>query len=83
MARGLDIRLTTKPPEQLNGQRQRAADGFCHFFNTPRGFPRGEDCPFIHAHPDEIDALQQHPKRPEPTPEEEASRQVARGKYNA
>jgi hypothetical protein len=84
MARGLEWRNEARPPG--GDGEQRCVDGVCHYFNTPRGCPRGENCPYIHALSEDLEgqaALEQPRKRPGLTAEQEAARQAARGSYNA
>lgn len=61
-------------------------NGVCDFFDSPRGRPRGEACPYSHALPGDAEgriAREQPRKKPEITVEQEAAHQAARGKYNA
>ncbi|TVY90442.1 NFX1-type zinc finger-containing protein [Lachnellula willkommii] len=72
-------------PPGGGGKRPRV-DGVCDLFDSPHGCPRGEACPFLHLLPGDVEghaAREQPRKKPELTAEQEASRQAARGKYNA
>ncbi|TVY81390.1 NFX1-type zinc finger-containing protein [Lachnellula suecica] len=85
MSQRADWRQPANTPERQNESRTPGGGGVCHYFNQPRGCPRGVTCPFLHVNADGevVNAAERPPPRPEPTAEEEAARQEARRKYNA